>query len=53
MGGRGIDPRQRPAQSMRTCHPGCSPTVSHQKSFDHNSIMPTMERPSLSSGFTL
>ena len=30
--GRRFDPRQRPAQSMRSFHPGRNPTVSHQKS---------------------
>ena len=34
-------------------HPGRNPTVSHQKSADQNSTtMPTVERPSISSGFS-
>ena len=33
-------------------HPGRNPTVSHQKSVDKNLTMPTVERPSISSGFS-
>ena len=50
--GRGFNPRQRPAQSTGSFHPGRNPTVSHQKSVDRNSTMPTVERPSISSGFS-
>ena len=32
-------------------HPGINPMVSHQKSVEQNSIMPTMERPSISLRF--
>ena len=50
--GRGIDPRQWPAQSMGSFHVGRNPAVSHQKSVDQNSIVTTMERPSISSCFS-
>ena len=41
------------AQSMESFHPGRNPTVSHQQSVDQNPIMPTSERPSISSGFSI
>ena len=42
--GRGFDARQRPAQGKGSFYPGTNPTVSHQKSVNQNSIMPTMEQ---------
>ena len=45
--GRGFNPRQRPAQSTGSFHPGRNPTVSHQKSVDQNLIMPTMHGEAL------